>query len=137
MNLLRWLSIGKKPQPSKPVCIVTNADGLRISGGAEDEAETTRALRWEDVILVGAYRKDCYGFDLCCVELLSKSGGSILIHEQEEGFVDACFAITQNLAVRDPDWFLTLQTRQAFDTSIDFVYKRPDSEETASTLASS
>ena len=127
MNLLRRFFSRKKQETSKPVRIVTDADGLRVFRG--DEADPSELLRWEDVTLVGAYRKDCYGYDLCCVELLSKGGGAVLIQQQDEGFVEACIAITQSLTVSNPDWFLALQCRQAFDTSIEIIYQRPVSAE--------
>jgi hypothetical protein len=137
VNLLRLLFRREKPQSPKPLRILTDAEGLCIFRQAGDGEEVSQSLRWGDVALVTAYRKDCYGFDVCCVEILSKSSGSILLQEQNEGFVDACFAITHCLAVLNADWFLAMQCRPAFDTTIDLIYKRPNPDEEATTQASS
>jgi len=67
------------------------------------EAERSHSIPWAQIEGIDAFKRDELTTDLICLEIWV-SDGSLLLHEEMEGFASFRAAMEETLAI-SPDWF--------------------------------
>ena len=99
--------------------------GFDAEGITADVHQASLRIAWNQITAVYGYKRDCFVFDQIRIVIASESG-NVEFSEDHPDFNALCAFLSAKLEVSS-EWYQSLVTSSAFDTSWIVIYSNGDS----------
>jgi len=110
-------------QTPEAVSVVCDANGFRVTFRPVGEPEEEVQGLWGNIVLVAAYKKNYFAFEVVCVQLQMSSGKKVEVSESDEGFAEFAARLTQRIPDVDKNWLHRLMERPA-DGTVQTLFRK-------------